>query len=282
MNRTPVLGTMQTLPVLDTRAEEVLLGSESEPIPLPLEEAPEELGDRVRVFVYADRDGAWRATTRRPHATLGGFACMRCVAVTRAGAFMDWGLDKDLYIPPHAQAQRIIEGKDYVVSVQLDRKQERLIGTTHLASYFDYDVAHLREGNAVTILVYGHTEAGVQVVVDQRHRGLVHHDDTRGPMPIGTERTAYIRNIRGDNRLDIVLERRSKAGILDVQDVIHDALVAAGGSLPLHDRSTPAEIERRLGMSKKAFKRGVGGLYKARRIVLRDDGIALAEPEDAG
>ena len=122
----------------------------------------------------------------------------------------------------------------------------------------------------------------MQVVVDQRHRGLVHHDDTRGPMPIGTERTAYIRNIRGDNRLDIVLERRSKAGILDVQDVIHDALVAAGGSLPLHDRSTPAEIERRLGMSKKAFKRGVGGLYKARRIVLRDDGIALAEPEDAG
>ena len=280
MKRSRVLGTFQSLPVVDTRGDEVLLGSEADPVRLPVQEAPEQLGDRVRVFLYADRDGAPRATTRTPRATLGGFACMRCVAVTGAGAFMDWGLEKDLYIPPHEQAQRIFEGKDYVVSVQLDRKGERLIGTTHLASHFDYDVGHLREGTAVTILVYGHAEPGVQVVVDQRHRGLVHHDDTRGPMRIGTERTGYIRNVRGDNRLDIVLERRSKAGILDVAEVIHDALVAAGGSLPLHDRSTPEEIERRLGMSKKAFKRGVGSLYKARRIVLSDDGIALAPLED--
>lgn len=280
MKRTLALGTFHSLPVIETRSGEVLLGNEADPVPLPEEEAPEDLGTHVRVFVYADRDGAPRATTQTPRATLGGFACMRCIAVTRAGAFMDWGLDKDLYIPPHAQAQPIVEGQDYVVCVQLDRKKERLIGSTHLASHFDYDVGHLREGTAVTILVYGRMDAGIQVVVDQRHRGLVHHDDTRGPMPIGTERTGYIRNIRDDNRLDIVLERRSKAGILDAQEAIHEALLAAGGTLPLHDRSSPEAIKRHLGMSKKAFKRGIGGLYKARRIVLGEECISLRKPEE--
>ena len=173
------------------------------------------------------------------------------------------------------QAQRMEEGRDYVVYVMLDRKGERLIGSTHVATYLDYDVEDIDIDQEVELLVYGRIDAGVQVIVDQRHRGLVHHSDVYGPMKLGTQHTGYVREVRGDNRLDIRLKRRGKAGMLDAQATVLEALEAAGGFLPLHDRSTPAEIEKHLGMSKKAFKRGVGVLYKARTIALRDGGIAL-------
>jgi len=279
MTRPLQLGRHHTLEVVGSASDGLRLRAPGGELLLPAGEAPEG-AQTVRVFIYADRSGEPQATTKTPAATLGGFARMRCVSVTRAGAFMDWGLDKDLYVPPPEQAQWVVEGRDYVVCVRLDRKQERLIGTTHLANHFDYDVAHLRVDTPVTVLVYGRNDAGMQVVVDQRHRGLVHHADVFGSMRVGAERTGYIRNVRDDNRLDIGLTRRGKAGFEDAQEAVFEALVAAGGSLPLHDRSSPEDIDRHLGMSKKAFKRGVGGLYKARRIVLHEGSIAVAPASD--
>jgi len=279
MTRAPAVGRFQTFEIEDLVPDGAVLSTRGPALVLPTPELPEdaEVGTRVRVFVYQDRDGVPQATATAPATTLGGFAPMRCVSVTRAGAYMDWGLPKDLYVPHHEQAQPMVEGQDYVVVVCLDRKKERLIGSTHLASHLDYDVRSVLVDDEVELLVYGRNDAGVQVIVDQRHRGLVHHSDVYGPMHVGTARTGYVRNIRDDNRLDIVLKKRGKAGMLEARDAVLQALEDAGGSLPLHDRSTPAEIERRLGMSKKAFKRGVGQLYKARLITLDDRGIALAK-----
>lgn len=282
MRRVPELGRFQTLEIADLLPDGALLATKGlEELVLPTAEVPEDAaaGDRVRVFVHHGRDGILTATTTTPAAPLGGFAPMRCAAVTKAGAYMDWGLPKDLYVPPHEQAQRMQEGETYVVVVCMDRKKERLIGSTHLASHLDYDVRSVLVDDEVELLVYGRNDAGFQVVVDQRHRGLVHHSDVYGPMDIGTARTGWVRNIRDDNRLDIRLKQRGKAGMLDARDTVLEALKTAGGSLPLHDRSTPAEIERHLGMSKKAFKKAIGLLYKARTIELQPNGITLAPPK---
>ncbi len=281
MQRPLALGRFQTLEIAEVSAERITLRAPGQALMLPGSEAPEnaEVGQPLRVFIYEGRDGTVQATTVSPAAALGEFARMRCVSVTHAGAYMDWGLPKDLYVPPFEQAQRMDEGRDYVVYVMLERKGERLIGSTHVATYLDYDVDDIQIDQEVDLLVYGTIDAGVQVIVDQRHRGLVHHSDVYGPMNIGTQHTGYVREVRGDNRLDIRLKRRGKAGMLDAQATVLAALEDAGGFLPLHDRSDPAEIEKHLGMSKKAFKKGVGILYKARTIVLRDGGIALAEPK---
>ncbi len=284
MRRAPQIGRFQTFEVEEVGPEGARLASTGPQLVLPSEELEPQVraGERIRVFIYQDRTGAPCPTTARPAAPLGGFAPMRCVATTASGAYLDWGLPKDLYVPPHEQAQRMHEGRDYVVVVCLDRKQERLIGSTHLASHFDYDVRSVLEDDEVELLVYGHTDAGIQVVVDQRHRGLIHHSDVYGSMKLGSMHTGYVRRIRDDNRLDVRLKKRGKAGMLDARDTVLQALEDAGGFLPLHDRSAPAEIERRLGKSKKAFKKAVGLLYKARTVELREGGIARAPAEDEG
>lgn len=274
------IGRFHRLPVVELVAGGVLLGAGDRELFLPshLLESPAAIGDRIEVFVYTDGEGAPQATSWRPAATLGEIEYLRCVAVTRAGAYLDWGVPKDLYVPPDEQETRMVEGRRYVVAVCLDRKGERLMGSAHLSEHFDYDVEDVAPGDEVDLLVYGRTDAGIQVVVDRRHRGLVHHSNVHQELPTGTRLRGFVDNVRHDNRLDITLTRRGIEGIEDAREAILAALKAAGGSLPLHDRSSPQEIERVLHMSKKAFKRGVGGLYKARRIVIDEDGIRLVEP----
>jgi uncharacterized protein len=272
------IGKHHRLPVVQLVAGGVLLGAGERELFLPshLIEREVEVGDRLEVFVYTDGEGAPQATTWQPAASVGEMAYLRCVAVTRAGAYLDWGVPKDLYVPPDQQAIRMVEGRRYVVAVILDRKGERLMGSAHLAEHFDYDVDDLSPGDEVDLLVYGRTEAGVQVVVNRRHRGLVHYSNIRRKLAIGDALRGFVDHVRHDNRLDITLARPGMEGIQDAQAAILAALRAAGGSLPLHDQSSPQAIERALGMSKKAFKRGVGVLYKARKIVIEEGGIRLA------
>jgi predicted RNA-binding protein (virulence factor B family) len=278
MARKVEIGRFHELPVARLVAGGVMLDAGDRELFLPSHQVPQgaEVGTRIEVFVYADKEGQPQATTKQPHARVGEFAYLPCVSVTRAGAFLAWGIPKDLYVPPDEQEVPMREGRSYVVYVGLDHTGERLIGSSRLAAHFDYDVEDIEQGDEVDLLVYGHTDAGVQVVVDQRHRGLVHGTNVFRELRIGSELTGFVDAVRHDNRLDISLHRRGLDGITDAQEVILAALKAAGGSLPLHDRSPPAEIERALGMSKKAFKRGVGGLYKARKIVIEDGGIRLA------
>jgi len=273
------VGRFHRLSVVELVAGGVLLGAGDRDLFLPshLLEPDVAVGQRVEVFVYTDGEGAPQATTWRPALTLGEIGYLKCVSVTRSGAYLDWGVPKDLYVPPDQQTTRMVEGRRYVVAVCMDRKGERLMGSAHVAEHFDYDVDDVAPGDEVDLLVYGRTEAGIQVVVDRRHRGLVHHSNVYRKLPIGTELRGFVDQVRVDNRLDITLARPGVEGMKDAQAVILAALKAAGGSLPLHDRSAPEAIERALGMSKKAFKRGVGGLYKARKIVIEDGGIRLVE-----
>jgi len=271
------IGTFHDLRVVEIVDRGVLLDGDGIDLFLPAHQCADDVAveDRVEVFVYVDHDGAPQATTHEPLACVGEMALCKCVSVTKAGAYLDWGIPKDLYAPPAEQTQPMREGQRYVVAVCLDRKGERLIASQHLAKHFDYDVSTLAVDEEVDLLVHAHSELGAHVVVNARHRGLVHRSDVYGHLPVGSEHRGFVRNVREDNRLDIVLSRRGVAGIKDAEATILAALERAGGRLDLHDRSSPKAIERALGLSKKAFKRGVGGLYKARRITIDGAGIAL-------
>ncbi len=276
------IGMFHDLRVVELVDRGVLLDGSGVDLFLPSHQCERDVavGDKMEVFVYVDHDGAPQATTHEPLACVGDFAYCKCVSVTKAGAYLDWGIPKDLYAPPSEQTKPMQEGQRYVVAVCLDRKGERLMASQHLSKHFDYDVSGLSVDDEVDLLVHAHSELGALVVVGGRHRGLIHRSDVYGHLPVGSEHRGFVRVIRDDNRLDIVLSRRGVAGIKDAEATIVAALQRAGGTLKLHDRSPPDQIERALGLSKKAFKRGIGGLYKARRITIGDDGIALVASTD--
>lgn len=245
---------------------------------------PLAVGKEVRVFVYQSSDAMLQASMKAPRVMLGEFAQLRCLSVTDHGAFMDWGMPKDLFVPFAEQYRPMVDGQDYVVHVTWDRRGERLIGSSKLAPHFDYDIAGLERGDAVDLLVFSVTAASAQVVVDQRYLGMVYMDATSRRVHAGEELDGYVAKLREDNRVEITLsppgayrEQRDEA-----QRVVLDELFAAGGFLPIHDKSSPADIHRAVGLSKKVFKRSVGSLYKARKVRLEADGIRLADDEPDG
>lgn len=278
------VGQYNTLSVTRRTRGGYVLGAGDDAVFLPAAEAPDALdvGKRLRVFVYTDSEGTCVGSTRTPKASVGEFAFLRCVQVSSHGAFLDWGMPKDLFVPFAEQHTRMVPGRSYVVAVCLDRRVTRAMASSKLAPFFDYDLRALSVGDEVPLLVFGHNQIGTQVVVDQTYVGLIYADALHAHLPVGSELTGYVTGLRDDNRVDVSLNRPvatgTGAGRDSAQQLVLQALRAAsGGYLPLHDRSPPAEIQQRLGLSKQAFKRAVGGLYKARRITLGPDGIRLAE-----
>lgn len=275
------IGTLQSLRVTACDAEGVWLDGGERRLFLPSADAPSDVkvGDRVEVFIYADREGQPRATTAKPAAMLGEVAVLTCVAVTRGGAYLDWGMPKDLFVPAKEQDVPLVQGRRYVAAVCLDHRGERLIASTRVARHLDYDTPALEIGDEIEALVFGYIDAGVQVVVNRRYRGLVHRAQVHREMPLGSSHVGWVTHIRDDNRIDVELERRGALGSSDAQKVILAALERAGGALDLHDKSSPELIKERLGLSKKAFKRAAGGLYRQRRIVIDDEGIRLLDDD---
>lgn len=277
------IGRFNLLSVKSRNAGGFVLGDAPETAFLPRSLASDQVaeGRQVRVFLFYGGGGEVLASMRPPKALLGEFAYLECVSVSDVGAFMDWGLPKDLLVPYALQHQPLVEGQGYVVFVDWDRRGERIVGSTRLGPHFDYDTSDLQRGDAVDVLVYACTPSGAQVVVDQRYAGFIHLDATARPLEVGETLSAFVARVRNDNRLDITLSPPAAREVFGdaAQDTILLALEGAGGFLPLHDKSDPEAIFSALGLSKKVFKRSVGGLYKARRIVLESDGIRLLEED---
>ncbi len=269
------IGRYNELPVLSLSGGRVLLGTQEAHLPLLEREVQLglELGQVIRVFVYTTADQGPVATLLEPLATIGDFAYLRVVDVNEYGAFLDWGLPKDLLVPFGNQYTPMKVGRKYVVGVRLHHRTQRVVGASVLAGMFDDDVSHLEAGDEVELMVYGHNDRGTQVIVNQRHAGLVYHDQAYRKLHHGDELPGWVATIRGDHRLDITLQPPGRGGVDLACAKILEALDAAGGQLPLHDRSPPEEIARALNMSKKVFKKAVGRLYKNRLIVLMDGGI---------
>lgn len=272
------IGKFHELAVLRATEEGLALdGGDGAEILLPRKFAPAEAapGSRLRVFVLRDSDGRLLATTQAPRALLGEFACLLVKTVTEHGAFLDWGLDKDLFVPFKEQKHRMVEGQRYVVRVCVDDKTGRLVGSSRLERHLSYDAAGLEMGKKVELLVYDFTDLGILCVVDRRHYGMLYRSETFELLEAGQLRTGYIKKVREDGKLDVSLRPQGYDAALEAMPAIMEALKRAGGSLPYNAKTDADEIARVFGMSRKVFKKAVGGLYKDRKIVVTDSGIRL-------
>lgn len=236
-------------------------------------------GASVRVFVYRDSEDRQVATTLEPLIHLGGFAPLRVNATGRVGAFMDWGLEKDLLVPHAEQRGTVEEGRRYVVYMALDEQTDRLYGSMRVERFLDNTELTVQEGSEVQLLVFGHSPLGWSVIVNGRHQGLLHGGEVFRRLAVGDRIPGFVKGIRPDNKLDITLQPPGYAHYNDANvELLSARLAQSGGFLPYTDKTPPEEIHRVFGISKKAFKQAVGALYKARKVTLREDGIAWNNP----
>jgi len=270
------IGRFHTLPVWTVGPAGVLLGDRHDHIILPAHEAPPELerGQRLRVFVTTDSDDQPTATLREPAGQVGDIVMLPIVDENPHGVFAHWGLPKDLFIPWKHQHERLAPGDRALVYIALDLA-DRPVGWTKLVDMLVAPTNDVHVGQEVSLVVYGHNDVGVLCAVDGRWSGILYQDRLHGRFRVGDHLTGYIERVRDNDKLDLSLVPVGRAGTEHATEVILIALEQAGGFLPLTDRSKPDHIRRRLGLSKKQFKKAVGGLYKARRVTLEEEGIRL-------
>lgn len=276
------IGKTASLEVLREVPMGVMLGSALEEVLLPKRYVPAGTspGDVVEVFIYTDSEDRPIATTEQPLARADEFACLRVASVSRIGAFLDWGLPKDLLLPFRSQRERVRPEQRIVVRVFCDSVSGRPVATAKVERFLTEPPDDLREGQAVQLLVYEETEMGSKAIVDGRFGGLVYHEPGRDRLEVGSSQTGYVQRIRADGKVDLSTTPRGKAATLDASETLLAALTRAGGRLELSDRSDPEAIRRTLGLSKKVFKRAVGVLYRERRIRLGDSSIELVGRTD--
>lgn len=253
------------------------LGQEQEKILLPRRQCPAELaiGQQIEVFLYYDRARRLTATTTLPQAQVGEFALLQVKTVDRHGAFLDWGLEKDLLAPHREQQEKMLEGRRYLVRICLD-EQQRPYASSRLDSFLEDENIDLSVGDKVEILIRGFTDLGAKVIVADNYNGVLYRDEVPAGLQWGDRCLAYVQKIRPDQRIDVSLSRPGAAGLQDARKIVLAALQTEG-FLALHDQSSPDQIRQQLGLSKKAFKKAVGSLYKERKIELRPDGIVYRQ-----
>lgn len=256
--------------------ENVEEGSE-EVVLLPHKYKPEtfEIGDEISVFIYLDYEERPVATTLDPHVLLNEFAYLQCVDVTNHGAFMDWGLEKHLFVSFKEQARPMKVGNWYIVYLYLDEQTNRLAGSSKTNQFLQNDVLSVKAFDKVSILVTHLTEKGANVIINGKHKGLIYLEDIFEDIRTGDTLKAYIKKVREDNKLDVVLQAPGYKSIEPNAQYILDELNTSGGFIALHDKSAPEAIKELLGLSKKSFKKAIGTLYKNKQIIIKEDGIEL-------
>jgi len=272
------LGKFNRLKVLKSTDFGVYLDAENlGEILLPRKECPRRCnpGDTLTVFIYRDSEDRLIATTTRPLATVGQFACLKVVNVGKVGAFLDWGLPKDLLVPFREQKTAMVAGTSYVVYVYLDQISNRISASSQLSKFLRNDTQRYRFKQEVDLLIAHHSELGYNAIVDSQCWGLIHRSDAFLDLQIGQSRKGYIKKVRADGKLDLYLQQPGGGNRMALADTLLDALRSADGFIAVHDRSPPSVIYDRFKMSKKAFKQAIGSLYKKKLITIADDGIRL-------
>lgn len=253
-------------------------GDEDGEILLPAKYVPDgyDIGDIIKVFVYLDNEERLVATTEEPLAKVGDFALLRVAWTNDYGAFLDWGLLKDLFVPFSEQEGKMVKGNSYLVYVTIDRKSYRIYASARLDKFLSRTKPPYETDEEVDIIVWRRTDLGWKVIVNGNHSGLVFANEVFRDLKTGDRLKGYIKRVRTDGKIDIALQRHGVAGDDDSSMRLLSAIEAQRGFLPLNDNSSPDEIYSMLGMSKKAFKRAAGKLYKQRLIIIDDDGLRLA------
>jgi hypothetical protein len=274
------IGQHHELTILRPTTVGLFLGDESgeEDILLPNKYSPEEfdVGQKIKVFVYRDHEERKIATTLEPKILLHQFGFLRVTSVTNVGAFMDWGLEKELMVPFREQRQKMEAGRWYIVYLDVDKKTDRLYATNKIEKRLNNDTVTVEEGEAVEVMIMKKTDLGFSVIVNQQHEGLIFESDIFTKLNIGEKLTGYVKQIREDNKIDITLQPIGFKNFNDPNcEAILNKLKMRKGFLPITDKSSPEEIYAQFNISKKAYKKAIGTLYKQRKVTLQEDGIKL-------
>ncbi len=232
------------------------------------------VNDMLDVFIYFDSEDKIIATTQRPRANLGSCAHLKVIDVNRVGAFLDWGLDKDLLVPKPEQLRPMEKDKSYIVYVKQDN-QGRIIASSKLDCFLDKSPARFKQGDEVSLMIAETTALGYKVIINDSHWGLVHSADIFQTLRYGSRTRGYIKTVRDDGKIDVTLRKMGQDSIHDLASHIMTELHKAGGFLPLHDKSPSQDIQRAFNDSKKSFKSAIGQLYKRGEITIEENGIRL-------
>lgn len=259
---------------------------------LPRKDVPQgcAVGDTLKVFLYLDSEDRFIATTRTPYAMAGELACLKVVSVTRVGAFLDWGLQKDLLVPFREQKQKMQEGSYYLVFVYFDNSSQRMVASSKVFKHMQakqqqqQQPQKLSELEEVDLIVCNRFDLGYTVIVNKSYVGALYNNEVFQPLQPGQKIRGYIKKIRDDGKVDVTLRRAGdhKQRKIDLAENILARLNEEGGFLAVTDKSPPEKIRDLFGVSKKGFKEAVGHLYKKKAIVLEPDGIRLNEAGKRG
>jgi predicted RNA-binding protein (virulence factor B family) len=241
---------------------------------LPIRYVPKDAkeGDEVEIFVHTDSEDRIIATNEKPYIQVGQFAALKAVSVTKIGAFMDWGLMKDLFVPFFEQQKKMEEGNTYVVFAYVDTETNRIAASSKLDQFMTLSPPQYEAGEEVDIIICNKSPLGYKAIINESHWGLIYENQVFEKIKIGDKRKAYIANIRNDDKIDLVL---NKTGLEHIDEVAQKILEAVKQEefIALHDKSKAEEIKEEFGISKKAFKKAIGSLYKKRLIAIEDIGI---------
>lgn len=273
------IGRFNRLAVLETGTHGAILdGGESGRLLIGMRQCPEGLepGDELEVFVYLDAEGDPVATTKRPAAEMGQVAWLEVVSVSDHGAFVDWGLPKDLFVPFAEQQHKLVSGRHTLIKVYQDN-QGRIAGSTRIDHWIEDTPSGYKQGQKVSLIVADKTELGYKAVMDHQYWGLLYSNELYRRIRKGQVLEGYVKRVREDGKVDLTLNQPgfSKDKISDIGEAILTALEQNNGFLPLTDKSPPPEIYAAFGVSKKVFKQAIGSLYKQRQITLEANGIRL-------
>jgi len=272
------IGRLNNLSVLEKSAYGYYLdGGNLGKILLPnkLSKGEYKIGDEVSAFIYTDSDEQLTATTQKPLAQVGEFAFLKVVSVGRSGAFLDWGLNKDLYVRLSEQKERMREGQSYVVYIFREPQSIRLAASSKLDHYINPEISEYSEGEQVNILIWERTDMGYKAIINNRDIGLLYHSEIFQKLSVGQKLQAFIKKIRDDAKIDLILEKPGFKKSDYLSEKIIAQLKAENGFLAINDKSSPELIATLFAVSKKKFKVAIGALYKQRRIEFVNDGISL-------
>lgn len=256
-----------------------LNGDEDGEILLPTRYVPEDCkpGDMLNVFIYLDMEERLVATTLQPYVQVGEFAYLEVAWVNRFGAFLDWGLMKDLFVPFREQKVKMQKGGRYMVYVYVDEESYRIMASAKVEHFLSRERPDYEAGEETDVLVWQRTDLGYKVIVDNKFGGMLYHNEIFCPLEPGMRLQAYIKQVRADGKIDLELQQGGFRKVDDFAERLLQHIVTHGGRISENDKTDASAIYLAFGVSKKTFKKAVGELYRKRLIVLEEDGIRLAK-----
>lgn len=275
------IGKYNDLEITAKTQEGYILSDGDRDILLPVNHAPKDVsvGDNLFVFVFLNKEGRLVATTQKPFACVGDFAYLKVIDENRDGAFMDLGIDKDVFVPNREQKRKMVKGESYVVYIYLDESTNRMLASSRLSAFVEEEDIELDEKEEVSLLITEATDLGYNAIINNKYIGLLYQNELFSYIHPGDVRKGWVKTFRIDGKIDLSLQPLGYEHILDLKGTLFEEIKNSNGVIPLGDKSSPDDIYKRFQISKGAFKKAIGALYKERKVVVSDYEVRLSDAE---